>query len=177
MTTTFLVATIIIVLVALAAFLTKGDLVIERRINVNKPLQKVFDYLKFSKNKDNFSVWNMADPGMHKEYSGTDGTVGFVYRWNSITNKNVGAGEQETKRIKDGGAGIDYEVRFVRPMQNVAKSNFVFTKIDKDQTRVQWGFYSKSKFPMSLMKPVFQRMLGKDLEKSLLNLKIVLEKE
>ena len=40
-----------------------------------------------------------------------------------------------------------------------------------------WIFDSPSKFPMSLFSPIFKRMLGKDLEKSLTNLKSILEKE
>ena len=67
---------------------------IEKSVEIRKPSSEVFNYLKYTRNQDNFSVWNMADPDMKKEQSGTDGEVGFLYRWDS-QNKNVGAGEQE----------------------------------------------------------------------------------
>ena len=110
---------------------------------------------------------------MKKEYRGTDGTVGFIYCWDS-TNKNVGAGEQETTGI-DEGKRIEYAIRFFRPMKNTGKSNFLITSKGEKVTTLAWTFDSPSKFPMSLLSPIFKRMLGKDLEKGLGNLKEILE--
>jgi hypothetical protein len=147
---------------------------IEKSIEINKSSGEVFDYLKLTRNQDNFSVWNMADPSMKKDYRGTDGTVGHIYAWDS-TNKNVGAGEQEIIGIEEGKA-IKYEVRFFRPMQNVGKSNFLVTGKGENSTSVSWTFDSPTKFPYSLFAPVFKKMMGKDLEKGLTNLKAILEK-
>lgn len=147
---------------------------IERSIKINKSSRLVFDYLKITRNHDNFSVWNMADPNMKKTHKGTDGTVGFVYNWDS-TMKNVGAGEQEITAIEDG-KSIEYTIRFSRPMQNTGKTKFQITNLGDDNTSVDWIFDSPSRFPMSLFSPIFKRMLGKDLEKGLINLKGILEK-
>ena len=135
----------------------------------------MFDYLRIQNNQDHFSVWNMADPSMKKEFQGTDGTVGYIYRWDS-TNKNVGAGEQEIKKIVDG-ESIEYEIRFIRPMENVAISKFEVKAVSANQSVVMWGFYGPMKFPMNIMKPFFTNMLGKDLAKGLQNLKNILEKK
>jgi len=148
---------------------------IEKSIEIKKGNRYVFDYLRVTKNQDNFSVWNMADPGMKKGYKGTDGTVGFSYSWDS-SMKNVGAGEQEITAIEEG-KSIDYTIKFLRPMQNTGKSKFQITALENGSTSVVWIFDSPSKFPMSLFSPIFKRMLGKDLEKSLANLKNILEKE
>jgi hypothetical protein len=147
---------------------------VEKSIKIKRSSKLVFDYLKMTRNHDNFSVWNMADPNMKKNYKGTDGTVGFIYSWDS-TIKNVGAGEQEITAIEDG-KRIDYEIRFSRPMQNTGRTKFQITSIGDDNTYVDWIFDSPSKFPMSLFSPIFKRMLGKDLEKGLINLKSILEK-
>jgi hypothetical protein len=148
---------------------------IEKSIAINKPSEEVFNYLKLTKNQDNFSVWNMTDPNMNKNYQGTDGTVGFVYVWDSI-NKNVGAGEQEITDIVDG-KRIEYAIRFFRPMQNTGKSKFEI-KPDGDQNSlVTWIFESPSKFPMSLFAPLFKIMLRKDISKGLVNLKTIFEKD
>jgi uncharacterized protein YndB with AHSA1/START domain len=149
-------------------------MIIEKSTQIARPISEVFAYLKQTKNQDNFSVWNMADPSMKKEYRGNDGTVGFVYCWDS-TDKNVGAGEQETKAIEDE-KRIEFEVRFFRPMKNVGKVSFLFSAPDKGETKVTWTFDSPSKFPFSLFAPIFKRMLGKDLEKGLVNLKRIMEK-
>ena len=146
---------------------------IEKSIDINRNPEEVFDYLRYTRNQDNFSVWNMKDPGMKKEHRGKDGTVGFIYNWDSA-NKSVGSGEQEIVGI-DEGKTIDYALRFTRPMQNTGQSKFQVSGKGKS-TSVTWVFDSPSKFPMSLFSPIFKRMLGKDLEKGLANLKVILEK-
>ena len=147
---------------------------IEKSITINKSSRLVFNYLKFTRNQDNFSVWNMADPNMKKNQKGIDGTVGYIYSWDS-TIKNVGAGEQETTAIEDG-KSIEYSIRFFRPMQNTGKIKFQITSLGDENTSVVWIFDSPSKFPMSLFSPIFKKMLGKDLQKGLNNLKSILEK-
>ena len=148
---------------------------IEKSIEIKRSSGEVFDYLKLTRNQDNFSVWNMADPSMKKDYRGNDGAVGFVYSWDS-TVKNVGAGEQEIKAI-EAGKSIVYEIRFFRPMNNTGKSTFLITGNGENSTSVAWIFDSPSKFPYSLFSPIFKKILGKDLEKGLSNLKGILEKK
>jgi hypothetical protein len=148
---------------------------IEKSIEVKENSKLVFDYLRMTKNQDNFSVWNMADPNMKKTHQGTDGTIGFVYSWDS-TMKNVGAGEQETTGIEEG-KSIDYTIKFFRPMQNTGKSKFQITSLGDKLTSVAWIFDSPSRFPMSLFSPLFKIMLGSDLKKGLNNLKRILERE
>jgi len=150
------------------------DMVIEKNISINKNINDVFNFLKETKNQDNFSVWNMKDPNMKREYSGTDGTKGFIYSWDS-KDKNVDAGSQEIKNISEGNR-IDYELRFTRPMQNIATSSFILTEVSDSNTSVTWTFQSPTKFPMSLFSPIFKNMLGKQLNQSLQNLKALLEK-
>lgn len=43
-------------------------------------ISEVFNFLKLTKNQDQFSVWNMKDPNMKKNYSGIDGTKGLFIR-------------------------------------------------------------------------------------------------
>jgi hypothetical protein len=147
---------------------------IEKSVKVKSSPGVVYEYLKLTRNHDNFSVWNMADPNMKKSYEGTDGTVGFIYRWDSAV-KNVGAGEQEITALEDG-KSIDYAIRFSRPMKNTGKTKFQVTGSADGYTSVDWIFDSPSRFPMSLFSPIFKRILGKDLEKGLQNLKVILEK-
>ena len=178
MTTLVLILIVIgalIILLLIAAAMMSKQMNIERAITVNRPLQQVFDYVKYVKNHDNFSVWAMMDPDMKRDYKGTDGQPGFVFAWDSSKKKNVGAGEQEIKKINEG-KSIEYELRFLRPMQDVATAKFDFDPVSGNQTKLVWGFYSKMKFPMNVLKPMFQNMLGKNLETGLQNLKTVLEK-
>jgi hypothetical protein len=145
-----------------------------KSVEIGKSSGVVFDYLKITKNQDNFSVWNMADPDMKKTHQGIDGKVGFKYSWDS-TDKNVGAGEQEITAIEEG-KSIDYAVRFFRPMKNTGTIKFNINSVADEKTSVEWIFDSPSRFPMVLFTPIFKRMLGKDLEKGLVNLRSILEK-
>jgi uncharacterized protein YndB with AHSA1/START domain len=175
MTTTLIIIAAIVIPIIIVPLLIGKEMNIERSVVINKPLTEVFEYLRFMRNLDNFSVWNMADPNMHKEFKGTDGEPGFVYIWDSSTMKNVGAGEEEIIEV-DKNKKIEFEIRFKRPMQNVAKASFIFEPVSSDKTNVEWDLQSRPKFPMNIIKSVLEKMLGKDLEKSLQNLKKVLEK-
>ncbi len=169
-----LVALVLIVLVA--AIFMKKEYAIEREISINKPKAEVFDYVRFLKNQDNFSVWNMRDPNMIKEYKGTDGTVGSVAGWDSKMDE-VGKGEQEIKKIEEG-SRIDMELRFIRPFEATDNAYLMTTDGGNGQTIVKWGFNGAMPYPMNVMLPFMnmEEMLGGDLEKGLQNLKNVLEK-
>ena len=149
------------------------EMFIEKSVVINKDVHEVFEFLKKTKHQDQFSVWNMKDPGMNKTYTGTDGTQGFIYAWDS-KDKNVGAGEQETKNLIED-TRIDREIRFKRPMQNTAQSSFITDKTHNEVTSVTWTFACPTKFPMSLFSPIFKKMLGKQIDQGLQNLKKLLE--
>ncbi|MBI1307016.1 MAG: polyketide cyclase [Bacteroidetes bacterium] len=150
-----------------------SEMFIEQNVIIHKPRKEVYGYLKFCRNQDQFSVWNMADPNRDITHSGTDGEEGFVYSWDS-KNKNVGAGSQEIKKMIED-SRIEYELRFERPMKNVSVSRFILDDAGDGKTMVTWDFRGPTKFPMSLLKGVFQRMLTKDIRASLDNLKSVVE--
>jgi uncharacterized protein YndB with AHSA1/START domain len=151
------------------------NMVIEKTVTINKDVTTVFNFLKQTKNQDLFSVWNMKDPKMHKTYSGTDGTNGFIYSWDS-KDKNVGAGTQQIINIVENNR-IEYVINFERPMKNTGNSIFSLNTSGDNSTTVSWSFISPTKFPFSLLAPLFKKMLGKQIETSLQNLKQLLEKK
>ena len=148
---------------------------IQRSITIAKPVEEVFSYIRLLKNQDNYSKWVMMDPNMKKEFRGTDGSIGFVYAWDG--NKEAGKGEQELKGISEG-ERIDVEVRFIKPFQGIAKTPFTTKSLSENETLVTWGMMSTMKYPLNLMLLFMNmdKLLGRDLETSLLTLKKVLEK-
>ena len=150
------------------------EMVVEKSVIIHKPAKEVFNLLKITKNQELFSVWNMKDPDKETTSAGTDGTLGFTYTWNS-KNNSVGAGSQKIITLIEGEL-IEYELKFERPMKNTGLSKFIIQSLNNDQTKVTWVFLGPTKFPMSLFKGIFQKMLGKDIIQSLENLKILLEK-
>jgi len=160
----------------LLAVMNSKDLIIEKTVTINRSKNEVYEFLKITRNADKFNVWNQMDPDMKKEYRGTDGTVGFVYAWDSNKKKNVGAGEQEIKVLREN-EYIEYELRFLRPMNDVAKGFFKLESAGANQTNVTWTFQSVLKFPGTAMKGMIKGMLSKSLQGGLDNLKKELEKK
>ncbi|MEP7317707.1 MAG: SRPBCC family protein [Panacibacter sp.] len=172
-----IIVVIVIALPFIIALFSKKEYAVEREIIISKPKQQVFNYIRFLKNQNNYSVWNMKDPNMKQEFKGTDGTVGFVSAWDS-TDKNVGKGEQEIKKITEG-ESLELNLHFIKPFDGLANARMTTKAISENETKVTWGFDSKMKYPMNIMLLVMnmEKMLGKDLGTGLNNLKTVLEKE
>ncbi len=165
----------IIALLLISGLFISKDMKASREIVISKPSDEVFNYIKYLKNQDGFSKWGSLDPGMKKEYRGTDGTVGFVSAWDG--NKKVGAGEQEITGI-DEGKSLSTEIRFLRPFKSVAKGQMTTEAVDGNSTKVTWGFESKMPYPFNVMR-LFMNMdkaIGEDFSVGLNNLKAQLEK-
>ncbi len=165
---------VLVVLVLVVALFVKKTYHVEREITINKPVPQVFTYIKQIKNQDFYSKWVMTDPNMKKEFKGTDATVGFIYAWDG--NKDAGKGEQEIKKIEEN-KRIDMEIRFEKPMEGIAKSYTTTEAVGNNQTKVKMAFSSKVPYPMNIMCLFIDNILGKDMETSLSNLKIIVEKQ
>lgn len=170
-----LVVALILIVLTVALFVD-GQYDVKREITINKSNQEVFDYIKYLKNQNNFSVWVKMDPNMKKTYKGTDGKVGFISAWDS-KKEGVGKGEQELVKIADG-KRLDFELRFKEPFEATDRAYMTTTRISSNKTKVVWGFNGEMNYPMNIMLLFMDmdEMLGKDLKKGLENLKVVLEK-
>ena len=172
-----IVVGILIAIPLIIALFVKKDYRVDKEVVINKPKIEVFDYIKFLKNQDDYSKWNSIDPNMKKTYRGTDGTVDFVYRWES-DNEEVGWGEQEIKNITEG-ERIDFELRFIKPFESTESIFMTTQDVAENQTKVKWGFSGHMDYPfnMYLLLMNFEEMIGDDLQIGLEKLKTQLEKK
>jgi hypothetical protein len=86
----------------------------------------------------------------------------------------VGVGEQEIKKIKEG-ENIEVEIRFKKPFE---ATNYALTSLSSTadgQTKLTNLFYGTSKFPMNIMNLFMDKLVGRDMQQNLLNLKNRLE--
>lgn len=165
----------IIGILLIVALFAKKEYTVEREITIKQPVNVVFNYVKHLKNQDKFSVWQLMDPEMKKEYKGTDGTVGFISAWDS-ENKNVGKGEQEITKITEE-ERIDFELRFFAPWEAISPAYMTTESVADSSTLLKWGFHGRMDYPMNLML-VFMDMeeqLGTQLQEGLVNLREILE--
>ncbi|PIF29631.1 polyketide cyclase/dehydrase/lipid transport protein [Flavobacterium sp. 9] len=167
---------LIIAIVLIAAYFMPKEYAIQREIVIDKPADSVFKYVRYLKNQNQFSVWANIDPKMKLTYKGTDGTVGSISSWESKV-KEVGIGEQEITKITEG-KRIDFALRFKEPMNDTAVGFMSTDAIAGNQTKVKWGINGVFPYPMNIMMPMMNmdKMIGKDLDKGLENLKEQMEK-
>lgn len=173
--TILLIVASLIVLILLLALIGKKEYSLSRSISINRPVAVVYDYLRFLKNQDEYNVWTMMDPQMKKIYTGTDGQVGFIYAWDG--NKQAGAGEQEIMALSEN-EEVTIDVRFKRPFPGLIHTPLRTEKIDDGQTSVTWSMKSRMAFPRNIFLYFINmdKVLGKELEKSLSRLKTRMEK-
>lgn len=167
------VATIIVLFLLVAAF-TKKSFALQKQIVINKPKQQVFGYIRLIKNQEYYSVWVMKDPHIKIVYTGVDGTVGFTSAWRS-DDKNVGIGEQEIIKINEGET-IEVEIRFEKPFKATNRAVNELATTAGGQTVMTQTFFGTSKFPMNIMNLFMDKLVGKDMQTNLQNLKSILEK-
>ncbi len=174
--TILIIILVIIAIPFIAALFIPTQYNIERDATINKPRQQVFDYIKFIKNQSNYSKWQMMDPNVEMQYKGTDGNVGFSSAWKS-NNKQVGQGEQSITNINDG-KRIDIAIHFIKPFEGNSTAYMTTDAVSENQTLVKWGFNGTMKYPMNIMLVVMnmKKLISKDLDTNLNNLKNILEK-
>ena len=173
----FIALAAIVVLLLVVALFVKKDYAVERNVVVNRPVESVFNYIKYLKNMDNYSVWAQRDPNMKKTFSGEDGTVGAISTWDS-ENPDVGKGEQEITNIV-ANQRMDFELRFKEPFEATDQAYFIVQAINDSTTNVKWGLTGSMDYPMNLLLLTMdmEKMVGGDLQTGLDNLKKLLESQ
>jgi uncharacterized protein YndB with AHSA1/START domain len=121
-----------------------------------------------------WSPWEGRDPAMKRTFSGAERGAGAVYAWDG--NKNVGAGRMEITRAA-APSDIVIKLDFFKPFEghNIAE----FTLLPQGGgTDVTWVMHGPAPF-MSKIMQVFMnmdRMIGRDFEAGLANLKKAAER-
>lgn len=169
------IAAVIALLLILAA-LQSNWFAISRDITINRPVEQVFDYTRHIRNMEHYNKWVMTDTNQKTTLTGTDGQVGFVYAWDS-ENKNAGKGEQEIKQLIPN-QKIQTEIRFEKPFKGVSEAILTTQPAGAGQTKVTYTFQGAKNFGMKIAHLLFglEKILGKDLDTTMKNLKAQLEK-
>jgi uncharacterized protein YndB with AHSA1/START domain len=166
------IAAVIIVLIL--AVMQPGQFRVERSVNINAPAEKIFPYLDDLRQQRLWSPWDQKDPNMKRTYSGAERGVGAVYEWDG--NNQIGAGRQEITGVTPH-SKIDVKMDFLRPMQANNRVEFLL-RPEAGGTNVTWAIFG----PMPLLHRAmslfmsFDKMIGNEFEKGLLQLKQLAEK-
>ena len=155
------------------AYFLPRDFRLSKTVTINAPRETVYDYVRFLRNQEKYSVWVMTDPNVEMTYTGTDGAVGARSAWVS-EDSNVGVGEQEIKALIPN-EKVTVEIRFKKPMEGTNYSDTVVEAIDATHTKVTNSFYGSNPFPLNIMCPFMDMLVGGDMQQNMENLKKNLE--
>ena len=162
-----------IVLLLVYAWFKPKTFRVERSTVINAPAEKVYKHLADFHNWQAWSPWEGLDPDLKRTFAGPAEGVGAVYSWEG--NNKVGAGRMELTKA-DPKTGISLNLDFLRPFKASNITDIAFTP-EGNGTRVNWAMHGPHPFMMRLMSTVFSmdKMVGKDFEKGLAQLKSVSE--
>lgn len=132
---------------------------IQKSVQINADLERVFDHVVYLKNFPKWSPFLEADPTQKVGVKGKDGQVGAQYHWEG--NKGKDLGYQEIKEIKNG-EYIQMECDIQKPFKARPTFEYTFQKNGNSITVIQ-DFNLKS----GVMDAFFMGIFGakKDMEK------------
>jgi uncharacterized protein YndB with AHSA1/START domain len=147
---------------------------VRRSAVMQAPPERIFPLVADFHQWTNWSPWENRDPALKRSYSGAESGKGAVYAWEG--NKNVGSGRME---IIDASSPskIAIKLDFIKPFEAHNTAEFSFLP-ERDATNVIWLMHGPSSF-MSKVMHVFMdidKMVGRDFEAGLANLKKLTEK-
>ncbi len=147
---------------------------VERTASIKAPPEKVFPLIADFHNWGQWSPWEKLDPAMKRTLSGATSGKGAAYAWDG--NSDVGAGRME---ITDATAPTQLAIQldFARPFEGHSVAEFML-QAQGDATKVTWAMRGPSPYLAKVM-GIFcnmDKMIGKDFETGLANMKAVAEK-
>jgi polyketide cyclase/dehydrase/lipid transport protein len=172
-----IIAVVLAIAIAIILILaaTKPDrFSVQRAITVKAPPERIFPLINDFHQWGTWSPYENKDPAMKRSYSGAASGEGAIYAWEG--NKNVGSGRME---ILDSSAPskIVIKLDFFTPFE--AHNTAEFTMLPHgDATNVTWLMHGPLPFMGKIMHVFINmdRMVGKDFEIGLANLKRLTEK-
>jgi uncharacterized protein YndB with AHSA1/START domain len=165
-----------VLLVALLAYVaTSPDTFrVERATSIQASPEKIFALINDLHSWSLWSPYEKKDPAMKRSLNGARYGKGAVYAWEG--NKEIGKGRMEITESSPP-SRVTMKLDFVEPFE---AHNIVDFTLDPqgDATNVTWAMHGPSPF-ISRVIGIFcdmDRMIGKDFEAGLANLKAVAEK-
>src|SRR5258705_7926153 len=175
--TIVIIAIVLVVAIAIILILaaTKPDrFSFQRATTIKAPPERIFPLINDFHQWGTWSPYETKDPGMKRSYGGAASGKGAVYGWEG--NKDVGSGRME---ILDAQAPskIVIKLDFFAPFEGHNTAEFTMLP-QGDGTNVTWSMHGPSPFIGKIMHVFINmdRMVGKDFEIGLANLKRLAER-
>jgi len=174
---TAIIAVVLAIAIAVVLILaaTKPDhFAVQRAAIVSAPPEKIFPLINDFRQWGSWSPYEHKDPEMKRTYSGAVRGSGAVYAWEG--DKNVGKGRMEILEAS-APSKLVIKLDFFTPFEAHNTAEFTMLPHD-DATRVTWRMHGPAPFMARIMHVFINidKMVGKDFEAGLANLKRLAEK-
>ena len=147
---------------------------VQRATLVKAPAEKIFPLINDFHQWGSWSPYEHKDPAMKRTYNGAASGKGAVYAWDG--DRNVGSGRME---ILDASAPAKIVIKldFFTPFEGHNTAEFTMLP-QGDATNLTWLMHGPAPFMAKIMHVFMNidRMVGKDFEIGLANLKRLTEK-
>jgi hypothetical protein len=165
---------IAIAVVLVLAATKPGTLRVQRSTSIEAPAEAIFPLINDFHQWRSWSPYEDKDPAMKRSYDGAERGKGAVYAWDG--DKNVGSGRME---ILEASAPqkIIIKLDFFTPFEGHNTAEFTMLP-QGNGTYVTWLMHGPARFLTRLIQVFMNldRMIGKDFEAGLANLKKLAEK-
>ena len=138
--------------------------------------QEVYNQIADFGNWNKWSPWHQLDPQMQETFGGPSSGQGSIYSWTSAQD-GVGSGRMEIVSATPP-SDVNIRLDFLSPMEATANTQFKIGEAATGGTQVTWTMSGDMDY-MSKVMNVFgtmDKMIGKDFEKGLSQLKAHAEK-
>jgi len=172
-----IIAVVLVIAIAVVLILaaTKPNTFsVQRAAIVSARPEKIFSLINDFRQWGAWSPYEHKDPAMKRTFSGAVRGSGAVYAWQG--DKNVGSGRMEILEAS-APSKIVIKLDFYTPFE--AHNTAEFTMLPQDDaTRVTWRMHGPASFMARIMHVFINidKMVGKDFEAGLANLKRLAEK-
>jgi uncharacterized protein YndB with AHSA1/START domain len=164
-----------LVLVVLALAASRPDTFrVERTLAMKAPPERVFAHVNDFKAWRDWSPWERMDPAMKRIFSASTAGPGASYAWEG--NSKVGKGRMEIAEAQPA-SNLRIKLDFEAPMEGHNIAEFTF-RPQGEKTLVRWQMSGPMSFPGKVFGLFMDmdRMIGKDFEAGLENLRAIVEK-
>jgi uncharacterized protein YndB with AHSA1/START domain len=172
---TILIAILVLIAAVLLFAATRPDSFrVERSIAISAPPGKIFPLIDDFHQWPLWSPWENIDPQLQRVYGGAVSGTGATYAWEG--NNKVGSGRMEIIESAPP-ERIRIQLDFLKPFEVHNTAEFTVTD-EGSGSRVNWAMYGPSPYMAKLMGlfASMDKMVGKDFEKGLSQLKATAEK-
>jgi hypothetical protein len=147
---------------------------VQRATSMKVPPEKIFALINDFHSWGSWSPWEKMDPAMKRTHSGAANGKEAVYEWEG--NKKVGKGRMEITESSPL-SKITIKLDFIKPFEGHNIAEFTL-EAKGDSTNVTWAMYGPSPYIAKVMGLFcnMDKMIGKDFETGLANMKAVVEK-